>query len=519
MGHLTCSTPDIISMGAIMIQKLNEESLNHSSAERQNYKVSSATLQAQEAQPEAVEEHTTTSEKPQKIGLAARLFGSILRPVVIVILIVQVFKGLRRDGFMRGVGTRKWLKRTYAKVVSALRKGMLDSFDRCIDIDETAKKQVKRQFKAVLLDTIHTGLWFAKFVIPLFFVDRLIMLVVALFALYFAPQITPFVLTNSGPVLHHTNTTVLFVMYIGLLCILYLFPVEWNEFLRKRKSTPPRNWNEKWCRTLLCFCPCLLVLFRLGFLTISNPAVAAYVVALCIAGTGLLFAEPFAFRVTGLPFRVLLYFNRHKYPVVGLTAFFLLTMLENIKKGERSWGKPAFSADLMQNLEFVAHDIENRLPLQLKSRDEQTDTWFQVKCGRVANYIRSLKRWVLVPKPDTRAHFEKAVQSLFVNIVSMNWDGLVEVEETNAAAIKRWYHKVFSALSQIGVALLLPLSLYIFHRMYPTVAIPPTITALVLGFPVVQLLTLLDPNLNAKITALKDITQVAFPPNKSNKDR
>lgn len=102
----------------------------------------------------------------------------------------------------------------------------------------------------------------------------------------------------------------------------------------------------------------------------------------------------------------------------------LLRILETVEKSPAEWGQLRGRNRVLRSLELAARCLERNLPYRLRGQDAETDLWLREKGTRQAAAVRGLKRWVLVPKPDTREHFIERIAQDLVRTTVGDWDGL-----------------------------------------------------------------------------------------------
>jgi hypothetical protein len=102
----------------------------------------------------------------------------------------------------------------------------------------------------------------------------------------------------------------------------------------------------------------------------------------------------------------------------------LARMVETLGRHPAEWLNLHVRARLLRSLERVAQCLEHSLPLHLSGRDELTDQWLREQTAGRAAAMRELKRWVCLPKADTRRQFVDRISGDLTRAVRGDWDGL-----------------------------------------------------------------------------------------------
>lgn len=121
-----------------------------------------------------------------------------------------------------------------------------------------------------------------------------------------------------------------------------------------------------------------------------------------------------------------LWWDRHasaRHPDAVVADEFL-RILETVEKSPAEWGHLRGRNRVVRSLERAARCLERNLPYRLRGQDADTDRWLRQKAAGQAAALRRLKRWVLVPRPDTREHFIARVSQDLVRTTVGDWDGL-----------------------------------------------------------------------------------------------
>jgi hypothetical protein len=102
----------------------------------------------------------------------------------------------------------------------------------------------------------------------------------------------------------------------------------------------------------------------------------------------------------------------------------LARMVETLGRHPGEWLNLHVRARLLRSLERVAQCLEYSLPLHLNGRDALTDRWLREQTAGRAAAVRELKRWVCLPRADTRQRFIDRISADLTRAVRGDWDGL-----------------------------------------------------------------------------------------------
>jgi hypothetical protein len=106
----------------------------------------------------------------------------------------------------------------------------------------------------------------------------------------------------------------------------------------------------------------------------------------------------------------------------------LARIVETMGRHPGEWLNLHGRARVLRSLERVAQCLERYLPLHLRGRDALTDGWLREQTAGRAAAVRDLKRWVCLPKADTRQRFVDRVTDDLARAVRGDWDGLEWME-------------------------------------------------------------------------------------------
>jgi hypothetical protein len=184
----------------------------------------------------------------------------------------------------------------------------------------------------------------------------------------------------------------------------------------------------------------------------------------------------------------------------------LLDLLYSIEKQEKAWNELAFKRSTVHILEKIANRVAHDLPGQLRSGDAPTDAWFRGTAARIAAAFREKKKWILLPKADSRAYLLNQLKDDFIKAANGNWDGVSRADPQALSARNALMLARETAMNLIRGALPLA-ALFLVHRGLGLLS-DEVFDSLLIGAVLWFILTLLmeiDPLFKEKVSTLKDV--------------
>jgi hypothetical protein len=187
----------------------------------------------------------------------------------------------------------------------------------------------------------------------------------------------------------------------------------------------------------------------------------------------------------------------------------LVDTVYTIERAHQQWTELEVKRAVIANLEAMARCVETDLPRQLATGDVSTDIWLNDRAAQIAAALRSLKKWVLTPMLDTRTQLCERLLQTFAQILSGDWDALERAVPERVSRPAR-IRSVFGAtlrLVRLVVVALLPVSALWGYQVVTQTELPLPWSSLwlpTIGWAVLTLLILLDPQLGSKTTVMKD---------------
>jgi hypothetical protein len=196
------------------------------------------------------------------------------------------------------------------------------------------------------------------------------------------------------------------------------------------------------------------------------------------------------------------------YPEAIITNQLLLALV-HIEKSPNHWARSAFKHDLNAHIDAVAICMERHLPRRLRINNAAMDAWLEETSAQMAAGTRNLIKWLFTPKQDTFEQFKNRITSYFIFAARGDWDSFEKTHPEKLSRHELWQSKVRHSIAALVSAAVPVLVLWLVKRM--GIVTEPILTYLTVGAYIWAALTLLshlDPNYGAKLTALKDITQL-----------
>lgn len=133
----------------------------------------------------------------------------------------------------------------------------------------------------------------------------------------------------------------------------------------------------------------------------------------------------------------------------------LVEILFLIERKPADWYDLSFRVELIKKLDKVGNDIQRYLPAVCKSGDGDFDSWMSDRAWRTGAYLREMKKWIIVPREDTRAYLIGQIATIIVCIAKGDWDGIPTVPASQQS--RREKHWVDAAAKiRVALASLLP---------------------------------------------------------------
>lgn len=181
--------------------------------------------------------------------------------------------------------------------------------------------------------------------------------------------------------------------------------------------------------------------------------------------------------------------------------FYALRGVIALKEDPR-WANPEARKSLVPELEDAAICLEV-IPERFPDRDRCSSTWNEQAYLRRASSIRDLKKWVLLPKAETRDCLERKLRDVLELVAVGDWDGLPQMELPGANV--SWWRRVLVIIRSITIAAIPPVAVIVFGSNLLQGEIKTYVTAVAWIWALINLLAMLDPRFGEKLSAFKDL--------------
>ena len=182
------------------------------------------------------------------------------------------------------------------------------------------------------------------------------------------------------------------------------------------------------------------------------------------------------------------------------------------------WNELAWRREIALRIELIAQAIERCGIWMRRVGDQTSSAWIQQRMADIAAGIREKKKWVAMPRLDTREQLTAAVTETFVALANCDWDSLPQYQSSSLSRGER----IRIALLRLRGALLsiaIPTVLF-WAVQYSSFALKPPVrdyaTGLLLLWVLVVLLSAADPLYQSRVEAFRNVVQI-FPFGKKDK--
>ena len=180
-----------------------------------------------------------------------------------------------------------------------------------------------------------------------------------------------------------------------------------------------------------------------------------------------------------------------------------------VEKEPRRWADLEFRRQLIPMLKKAAVCLQYDLRRQCQSGDAIIDMWVQDAIARKAAALRELKKWVLIPKSDTRNQFIARIAAGLSQMTSGNWDASEQKDPEKISRLQWWRSHAETALRTVFMASLPGLLWWALQQTSLALKEVPAeyVTIGIYIWAAATLIMAYDPHFGLKATALKEVVQ------------
>jgi len=147
---------------------------------------------------------------------------------------------------------------------------------------------------------------------------------------------------------------------------------------------------------------------------------------------------------------------RRRAPDAALISLFI-SLIRKVEKAPNQWLLLGFRKDCIRMLESAAAYMERDVRRSLQPRDALRDGWARGQYAEIAEAIRDLKTWLLLPKAETKDAFLCRIAATLTHIADGDWDALDRKKPDPEAVGKLWHIRLLSFVSPVAVTILIEL--------------------------------------------------------------
>jgi hypothetical protein len=162
---------------------------------------------------------------------------------------------------------------------------------------------------------------------------------------------------------------------------------------------------------------------------------------------------------------------------------------------------------MLRKLENIARCFETPMRASLRPNDKHNSSWYFQLSTANAQYVRSLKRWVLLPRPDTFVVLRAKVVELLCSILNRDYDGIPRSDSPREIG-RHWFYSVVDVFRVVVIASL-PLAMVLVAKHF-NVKVSDTISNFSVAwgilFVVISLVLRADPSFKDKVEFIRMFT-------------
>lgn len=182
------------------------------------------------------------------------------------------------------------------------------------------------------------------------------------------------------------------------------------------------------------------------------------------------------------------------------------------------WNELAWRREIALRIELIAQAIERCGIWMRRVGDQSSSAWIQQRMADIAAGIREKKKWLAMPRLDTRQQLMAAIAQTFVALANCDWDSLPQYQSSSQSRGERIR---VGLLRLRGVLLSIAIPAILFWAVqYSSFALKPPVRDYATGFLLLWVLVVLlsasDPLYQSRVEAFRNVVQI-FPFGKKDK--
>jgi hypothetical protein len=197
--------------------------------------------------------------------------------------------------------------------------------------------------------------------------------------------------------------------------------------------------------------------------------------------------------------------RRWQYPRERLLQAFFKCLYElTAVKTQENWTDPMVRGVFLERFEDAAKCLET-ISKKFSTGDRFSTGWNRLEYLRRAAGIREFKKWVLMPKTDTRYNLDRELRGIIQLVALGDWDGLPQADLPSNAPVP-WWRRLSEIIRSLLIAALPVVVVTFFGQMFlPNEILKNYATGAAWLWALISLLVVLDPRLGEKLSAFKDL--------------
>jgi hypothetical protein len=314
------------------------------------------------------------------------------------------------------------------------------------------------------------------------------------------------------------GATSLFFAFIEIWLIIVLMKI--NSFLN--------NFiNTSLFREITAITPVLfLLIYSLGFYyypdTLRSYLSNFWTASFFVSGLNLSFFLTLTVGLSDFTHLILKPLAKHRlriqHPESVLVDELLRIVLQN-EQHHNVWNI-SYKQSLISNLESIAIQLENNILYKLQYRDNNTKFWVKHEIQKISAAIRETKKMIILPERQSKDVFLQTLTHFLEIAILGTWGELPKIENPKEISLFQNLGISFPFIVRTAFSIIIPIAGWMFFQFSPLAIKSPLsdyVTIGILAWSALSLLAAIDPTYPAKISAIRELTQI-FPFSNTKKE-